>query len=145
MSTSIHTLLSEARTGLERLTPAEAYRAMNEGALLIDIRPVAQRVTQGEVPGAVVIDRNVLEWRLDPASDAKLPIATGYDIYPMVLCSEGYASSLAAATLQAIGLRRATDVIGGFKAWRAAGLPSTGGRDVATAPEYREPDGASSR
>ena len=97
-----------------------------DGALLVDIRPAAQRTIEGEVPGALVIERNVLEWRLDPTSDARLPQAVGHDVRVLVLCSEGYTSSLAAAALVEIGLHRATDVEGGFQAWRAAGLPTTG-------------------
>src|SRR5690606_5743253 len=98
-------------------------------ALLVDIRPAAQRAEEGEVPGALIVERNVLEWRFDPASDARLPQATDHDVRVIVLCSEGYTSSLAAASLQDLGLTRATDVVGGFKAWRAAGLPTTGGAD----------------
>ena len=93
----------------------------------MDIRPAAQRAEEGEVPGALVVERNVLEWRFDPASDARLPVASGYDVEVIVLCSEGYTSSLAAASLHELGLSRATDVIGGFRAWRAAGLPVSGG------------------
>jgi rhodanese-related sulfurtransferase len=100
------------------VTPAEASGAWADGAVLVDIRPALQRATHGELPGALVIERNVLEWRLDPASDARLPIAA-YDLEVIVLCQEGYASSLAAATLQELGLYRATDVIGGYAAWRS--------------------------
>jgi rhodanese-related sulfurtransferase len=92
--------------------------------VLVDIRPDAQRGHEGEVPGALIIERNVLEWRLDPTSDARLAVARGYDVQFIVLCSEGYTSSLAAAALQELGLWRATDVIGGFQAWREIGLPS---------------------
>jgi rhodanese-related sulfurtransferase len=95
------------------------------GALLVDIRPAAQRATEGSVPGSLVVERNVLEWRFDPCSAARLPQATGYDLRVIVMCSEGYTSSLAAASLQDIGLRRATDLEGGFRAWAAAGLPVT--------------------
>ncbi len=87
-------------------------------------RPAAQRASEGEVPGALVVERNVLEWRFDPASDARLPEATGYDVEVIVLCSEGYTSSLAADALRSLGLQRATDVVGGFRAWAAAGLPT---------------------
>ncbi len=116
--TSIDTLLDRARSRLQRVTPAEASGAWADGAVLVDIRPALQRATHGELPGALVIERNVLEWRLDPASDARLPIAA-YDLEVIVLCQEGYASSLAAATLQELGLYRATDVIGGYAAWRS--------------------------
>jgi rhodanese-related sulfurtransferase len=120
-------LLWEARSQLERLTPHQAQQAQYVGALLVDIRPHAQRVAEGEVPEALVLERNVLEWRLDPSSDARLP-ETSYDVRVVVLCSEGYTSSLAAATLQVLGLSRATDLVGGFRAWREAGLPTvTGG------------------
>lgn len=116
-------VLDEARASLHRLTPAEALAAQQTGAVLIDIRPEANRRGEGTLPGALVIDRNVLEWRLDPASDARLELAA-YDLYPVLVCNEGYASSLAAASLQELGITRATDLIGGFRAWRAAGLPT---------------------
>jgi len=122
---SVDDLLAEARSRLERVTPHEAAARLAEGALLVDIRPAAQRAREGEVPGALVVERNVLEWRFDPASDARLPQATGYDVDVIVLCSEGYTSSLAADALRSLGLHRATDVIGGFVAWAAAGLPTT--------------------
>jgi rhodanese-related sulfurtransferase len=121
---SVVDLLASARSGLLRLDPYRAVRAWQEGGVLVDIRPAAQRAEEGEVPGALLVERNVLEWRFDPASDARLPIAS-YDLHVIVLCSEGYTSSLAAAALQQVGIRRATDVIGGFQAWRAAGLATT--------------------
>ena len=128
---SIADRLAAVRTGLERLTPHAAARAQAEGAVLVDIRPQAQRAREGEIPEALVIERNVLEWRFDPSSAARLPIATDHDLRVIVLCSEGYTSSLAAASLQGLGLRRATDLDGGFLAWRAAGLPTIeGGRDA---------------
>jgi rhodanese-related sulfurtransferase len=113
----IDTLLEGARRRLSRLTPSEAREAMEAGAVLVDIRPAAQRAIEGEVPGALVVERNVLEWRLDPTSAARLPIAS-FDVHWILICQQGYASSLAAATLQDIGLRHATDVIGGQTAWR---------------------------
>ena len=119
---SIDEILDEARSRLTRLTPEEAYA--DGDALLIDIRPAAQRAAEGEIPGALIIERNHLEWRFDPESDARVPEATGYDVRTVIFCSEGYTSSLAAAALQDLGLARATDVIGGFKAWAAAGLPT---------------------
>ncbi|WP_019135661.1 rhodanese-like domain-containing protein [Cellulomonas massiliensis] len=122
---SIDDVLADARSRLRRLAPVEAWEAVRHGALLVDIRPAAQRAAEGSVPWALVIERNVLEWRLDPASDARIPQALGYDVQPVVLCSEGYTSSLAAAALQDLGLHRATDVVGGFQAWRRAGLPTT--------------------
>jgi len=87
------------------------------GAVVVDIRPASQREAEGELPGALVIERNVLEWRFDPACDTRLAIAD-YDLRVIVLCQEGYASSLAAASLQDLGIHRATDVIGGYAAWR---------------------------
>jgi rhodanese-related sulfurtransferase len=124
---TIDEILAEKRRLLRRLTPAEAYeRFRDHGALIVDIRPAAQRAAEGEVPGALIVERNVLEWRFDPASDARLPQAAGYDVEVIVICSEGYTSSLAAAALHELGLTRSTDVVGGFQAWRAAGLPATG-------------------
>lgn len=122
---SIDEVLVDARSGLHRVDPAGARRAVERGGVLVDIRPAAQRAEHGEVPGALVVERNVLEWRFDPASDARLPLA-GYDLEVVVLCQEGYTSSLAAAALQDLGLHRATDVAGGFAAWAAEGLPTTG-------------------
>lgn len=121
---SIEEILADARARLARLTPRVALREVAAGGTLIDIRPASQRQADGEVPGSWIIERNHLEWRLDPASDARLPWVTGYDIYPVVICHEGYTSSLAAAALQDLGLARATDVIGGFAAWAADGLPT---------------------
>jgi rhodanese-related sulfurtransferase len=126
---SIVDLLAVARAGLLRLDPLRAVQAWEDGAVLVDIRPAAQRAEEGEVPGALLVERNVLEWRFDPASDARLPIAS-YDLHVLVLCSEGYTSSLAAAALQQVGVRRATDVIGGFRAWQASGLPTSGGKQA---------------
>jgi rhodanese-related sulfurtransferase len=121
---SVDEILAAARARLARLTPQEAYAACAAGATLIDIRPAAQRAAVGEVPGSVVIERNHLEWRLDPASDARLPWVTGYGLRPIVICMEGYTSSLAAAALQDLGLALATDVVGGYQAWQADGLPT---------------------
>jgi rhodanese-related sulfurtransferase len=123
---TIDDLLAEARTRIVRVTPHEAAARVAAGAYLVDIRPAAQRQREGEVPGSLIVERNVLEWRFDPASDARLPEATGYDVDVIVLCSEGYTSSLAADALRSLGLHRATDVVGGFHAWAAAGLPTTG-------------------
>jgi len=116
-------LLDRARQGLERLDPREAAAAIDRGALLIDIRPEAQRRREGEIPGAVLIERNVLEWRLAPSSPQRIPELVDEDQVVIVTCSAGYASSLAAASLQAVGLSNATDLAGGFLAWDAAGLP----------------------
>lgn len=120
-------ILAQARGRLTRLGPQQAYDAMRAGALLVDIRPQAQRAAEGALPGALVVERNVLEWRLDPASDARLPEAGDYRRPVVVVCSEGYASSLAAASLQDLGLVNATDLAGGFRAWAGSGLPVTPG------------------
>ena len=124
---SVDQLLEEARSRITRVTPAEAARRVAAGAVLVDIRPQSQREAEGEVPGALVVERNHLEWRFDPESDARLPHATGYDLDGVVLCQEGYTSSLAADALRTLGLSRASDVVGGHRAWVADGLPSTGG------------------
>ncbi|MBS1690910.1 MAG: sulfurtransferase [Actinobacteria bacterium] len=118
----VDTLLAQARSRLRRMPAAEVPGALGRGALLVDIRPQAQRDLEGEVPAALVIERNVLEWRCDPTSDARLPQAAGDDVEWIVLCSEGYTSSLAAAALQDLGLHRATDVIGGYRALAADGV-----------------------
>jgi rhodanese-related sulfurtransferase len=121
---SIDDLLACARQGIARLTPREAFEAAGRGALLVDIRPEVNRYAEGEIPGAMVIDRNVLEWRLDPASGASLAVAS-YDAWIVIVCNEGFASSLAAASLQQLGVHRATDLDGGYRAWRAQGLPTS--------------------
>ncbi len=120
---SVDELLAEARSRLQRLTPQEARAAVAAGAVLVDIRPGWQRAENGDVPSALIVERNHLEWRFDPECDARLPEATGYDVQVVVLCQEGYTSSLAADALRSLGLHRATDVIGGFAAWEATGLP----------------------
>jgi rhodanese-related sulfurtransferase len=120
---SIDEVLAEARQRLRRLNPAEANEAMSHGAVLVDIRTVAQRAEQGRIPGSLHVERNVLEWRFDPQSAARLPEATGYDVQVIVFCVEGYTSSLAAAALQDLGLARATDLDGGFRAWEKDGYP----------------------
>ncbi len=125
-SRTIDQLLAEARRRLRRLGPHQASAAARDGALLVDIRPAAQRAAEGEIPGALLVERNVLEWRLDPASAARIPQAR-YDLRVIVVCSEGYTSSLAAAALQDLGLNDATDLAGGFRAWQAAGLPVLAG------------------
>ena len=120
---TVDQLLAHARARLQRLTPAEAFAAQRRGGVLVDIRSDRQRERDGIVPGARVVPRNVLEWRCDPASEARDPELSRPAVLLMLLCDEGYQSSLAAATLQRFGLARATDVIGGFQAWRDAGLP----------------------
>jgi rhodanese-related sulfurtransferase len=121
----IDQVLATARAGLRRLTAEEVPAALRRGALLVDIRPQAQRIREGQLPEALkalVIERNVLEWRCDPTSDARLPQAVDDDVEWVILCSEGYTSSLAAAALQELGLHRATDVVGGYHALAAAGV-----------------------
>ncbi|MEV5609664.1 rhodanese-like domain-containing protein [Streptomyces sp. NPDC052225] len=122
----IDELLERVRSGLDRVEPAEAFAAASAGeALLVDIRYAALRERDGLIPGALVVERNELEWRLDPQGSHRAPEATGHELRVVVLCNEGYASSLAAASLRQLGLHRATDLVGGFQAWRTAGLPVT--------------------
>lgn len=122
---TVEDLLANARSALDRLDPARAAAALDARALLVDIRPAAQRAVEGEIPGAIIIERNHLEWRLHPASAARVPAAVPGQAW-IVVCSEGYTSSLAAYALQSIGVP-ATDVVGGFHAWAAAGLPTAAG------------------
>ncbi|WP_433890170.1 rhodanese-like domain-containing protein [Streptomyces sp. CA-111067] len=124
-SRSVSDLLSAARAGLDRLTPAQAATAARDGALLVDIRYGALRDRDGTIPGAVIVERNELEWRLDPTSPDRVPQAISHALHVIVICNEGYASSLAAASLQELGLTRATDLEGGFQAWREKGHPVT--------------------
>ncbi len=125
MTRSIAQVLEEARARLKRVGPQEAYELVkHEGAVLVDTRPQWQRDRFGQLPGALIVERNHLEWRFDPQSDSRLPIAGSYDLPIIVVCQEGYSSSLAAASLQDLGLHRATDLIGGFAAWKEAGLES---------------------
>lgn len=120
----IDALLERVRRGYRRIEPRAAHNAAEAGtALLVDIRYAALRERDGVIPGALVIERNELEWRLDPQGSHRLPEATDHDLRVVVVCNEGYASSLAAESLHRLGLHRATDLIGGFQAWRAAGLP----------------------
>lgn len=119
---TIDNALAIARTHLRRLTPTQAAQGVGH---LVDTRPQFQRLADGEIPGAIIIERNHLEWRLDPTSSARIPEATDHGIPWIVLCDQGYSSSLAAASLHTIGLHNATDVIGGFQAWKQAGLPIT--------------------
>jgi len=120
---TVDDLLIRARSGLHRLDPMSASHAVRGGAILIDTRPEWQRRADGEIPGAIVIERNHLEWRCDPSCPSRVPEATGYDVAWIICCDEGYSSSLAAASLQGLGLHQATDLTGGFRSWRAAGLP----------------------
>jgi rhodanese-related sulfurtransferase len=129
---TVEELLAAARAGLARLSPSEAHAATHDGALLIDIRSDSQRRSDGAPPGATFVPRNVLEWRLDPASPHRDPELARRDAKLILICDEGYQSSLAAATLARFGLD-ATDVVGGFQSWRDAGLPvqpTTSGADA---------------
>lgn len=121
MTSRIDRVLADARSSLNRLNADEVPAALARGALLVDIRPQAQRDREGAVPAALVVERNVLEWRCDPTSDARLPQAVDENVQWVVLCSEGYTSSLAAASLRDLGLHRATDVVGGYQALKADG------------------------
>ncbi|MEV6876467.1 rhodanese-like domain-containing protein [Amycolatopsis sp. NPDC051128] len=119
---AVDALLAKARSGLDRAGPARARELQDAGALIVDIRPHANRAAEGEIPGSVVVERIHLEWRLAPDSEWRLPSVTA-DSTVIVVCNEGYSSSLAAADLQRLGLPGATDLEGGFRAWAAAGLP----------------------
>ena len=123
MPPTINEVLEHARRKLVRVEPQEAAAELANGALLVDTRTETQRAKQGEIPGAIVIDRTVLEWRLDPTSPSRIEQATDHQVRIIVVCAEGFSSSLAAASLKDIGLVNATDIIGGFLAWKAAGLP----------------------
>ncbi len=117
-------LLERVRERYERIEPQAAYEAAHDGeALLVDIRYAALRDRDGLIPGALIVERNELEWRLDPRGSHRAPEATDHDLRVVVICNEGYASTLAAASLHQLGLHRATDLVGGFQAWKTAGLP----------------------
>jgi rhodanese-related sulfurtransferase len=120
---TIDHLLSEVRERIDRVSPEEAAAEFRDGALLVDIRSESQRAADGVVPGAMYHPRNVLEWRMDPASGATDPAVGGLERRVIVMCDAGYASSLAAETLREIGFDHAADLDGGFQAWREAGLP----------------------
>lgn len=136
---AVDALLAEARVGMDRVQPHELAAEMAAGALVVDIRPVEQRQRDGELPGAVVIDRNVLEWRLDPTCPHHIDAASHPDLRVVVVCNQGFSSSFAAATLRRMGLHRATDLVGGFQALMAQ-LPAQ-----QTASERGSVDGASAR
>jgi rhodanese-related sulfurtransferase len=123
VSARLDAMVREARARLRRMTPSEAHAAADDGALIVDTRADDHRRDEGVIPGAVVMDRNVLEWRLDPDGEHRTPLLRDATQVVVVVCDEGYASSLAAATLQSLGLVHATDLVGGFRAWAAAGLP----------------------
>lgn len=137
----IEAVLADARQGVRRPGPEQAVEAAAAGGVLVDIRPFELRTRDGVIPDAWVVDRNVLEWRLDPASPSRLAeVDEGfYERDVVVVCDEGYASSLAAATLRAMGLARATDLDGGFQAWRAAGLPIAAGPGTPKGPRMDAP------
>lgn len=135
--TTIDDLLAHARTRLVRLGPQEASAAMRAGALLLDIRPESHRAAEGVVDGSIWFARNVLEWRCDPVSEGHDERVAGFGRQLIVMCDEGYQSSLAAATLQQLGFTRATDLAGGFRAWRAAGLPVSGAESHRDAAQVR--------
>ena len=116
---AIDVLLARARSGLDRVRPDDLADEMARGAIVIDIRPVDQRQRDGDLPGAIVVDRNVLEWRLDPTSPHRLTVATDLEARVIIVCHEGFSSSLAAASLHELGLRRATDLVGGYQGWLA--------------------------
>jgi rhodanese-related sulfurtransferase len=119
MSSAVEELLDKVRSGLPpRPGPADLEAVWAGGGLVVDIRPQSLREHDGELPGALVVERNVLEWRLDPTSPWRLPEVRDHDQQVVVVCDEGYASSLAAASLQTLGLRRATDLDGGYQSWR---------------------------
>lgn len=120
---TVDELLTDARARFQRVSPVQALDEQRTGAMIVDTRTDEQRRTQGVIPGARAIDRTVFEWRLDPASDHRDPAVTGHDVRIIVVCAQGFSSSLAAASLHDLGLHRATDMIGGFEAWRDAGLP----------------------
>ena len=129
-------LLERARSGLHRLSPADAHAAQLSGALLVDLRSHDERVREGVIPGSLHVPRSVLEWRLDPASPHSNPRACNLERRVVLVCADGYSSSLAAATLQELGRSDATDMVGGFRAWRRDGLPV-----VDAPPEPDDPPG----
>jgi rhodanese-related sulfurtransferase len=120
---AIDAVLAEVRTHIQRVEPVEAARNQRDGGLLVDIRPIEQRAAEGEIPGSLVIDRNVLEWRLDPTGPHRDPGAGSPDRAVVVFCQDGYASSFATEALVRLGLAQVSDLVGGFAAWKAAGLP----------------------
>lgn len=127
MSATADELVAHARRRISRVGPAELEPLAAAGGLIVDIRPVAQRAEEGELPGALIIERNLLEWRLDPLGDHRVPQVTGYEQPVVVVCSEGYASSLAADTVRALGYTNSADLVGGYQAWSAwvaAGRPA---------------------
>ncbi len=142
MTQTIAEMLAAARRKIRRLDPEQARVAVDRGALLVDIRPVWQRAQFGGYSGAIVIERNHLEWRLDPTSDARITEAVDHDVEVIIACQEGYTSSLAAAALVDLGLHKTADLAGGFVAWQAAGMPIVAGPETAYRGEdIRQPAG----
>jgi len=121
--TGVEQVLLRCRARLDRLSASQAFAAQTAGGLLIDTRTDVQRAETGHIPGALVIDRTVLEWRLDPRSETAISEMVNYDVQVIVICRHGFSSSIAAASLLDVGLRRVADVIGGVEGWIAAGLP----------------------
>lgn len=124
---AIEAHLARARSGLDRVEPGSLADELAAGAVVVDIRPIDQRRRDGDLPGSIIVDRNVLEWRLDPTSAHRLGIAASTDIRYVIVCNDGYSSSLAAATLRELGLHRATDLVGGFQALLARQRDTTAG------------------
>jgi rhodanese-related sulfurtransferase len=124
---AVDRILAEVRLGLRRVDAPQAKQIQDDGGLLVDIRPAAQRAEFGEIPGALIVERNNLEWRLDPLGSHRVPEAADAERPVVIVCQEGYASSFAAASVLALGRTSVTDLDGGFVAWRAAGLPTTPG------------------
>ncbi len=144
MPSAVDALLAVARAGLDRVEPEDLAAEMAGGALVVDTRPVEQRRRDGDLPGALLVDRNVLEWRLDPTSPHRIPEVTGPGTRVIVVCDQGYSSSFAAATLRQLGLVRATDLVGGFQAWRLArgpGGPQATAGAMSTVPSARRASG----
>jgi rhodanese-related sulfurtransferase len=140
---TVHELIEQAAARIERLGPTDAHAAMGKGAVLVDIRSESARERDGIVPGSLHVPRTVLEWRLDPGSDWRSPHAPALDRRIVLLCDHGFSSVLAAATLVDLGFARTADVVGGFAAWRRAGLPVASlqsGRDPAALPGMSPPD-----
>jgi rhodanese-related sulfurtransferase len=140
---TVHELVEQAAARIERLQPAAAHAAMREGAVLVDLRSDSDRQRDGIVPGSLHVPRSVLEWRLDPGSDWRSPHAPELGERVVVLCAHGFSSVLAAATLVDLGFARAADVVGGFAAWRQAGLPVASvqpSRDPGEPPGMGPPD-----
>ena len=134
---AIDALLEDARQGIDRVQPTDLASEMAAGALVVDTRPLDQRQRDGELPGALIIDRNVLEWRLDPTCPHHIAEADSTSVRVVIVCNEGYSSSLAAATLRRLGLERATDLVGGFQAWKQF-CSQAGDTDASVQPEVSQ-------